>query len=213
MCRAVGGGSFRGGFDLVPGHACEDQCHAAGVGDTGEHQAGPDEGGESGEAGMYQHCEYAACEGHEARADADLAFEGNRTATADDRQAGLIPCKCSAIDIDDMLAAGSLKFFAGLSPAAAGAADDVEWFGAWVLCEHVTGVEGFEWEIAGGGSVDFLEFSRCSDIDQLDIASVFDVVVQFFGGNRSDGHGLNFRWSSRKVVRKRWVSGVFVAGT
>jgi hypothetical protein len=137
---------------------------------------------------MYQHCEYAACEGHEARADADLAFEGNRTATADDRQAGLIPCKCSAIDIDDMLAAGSLKFFAGLSPAAAGAADDVEWFGAWVLCEHVTGVEGFEWEIAGGGSVDFLEFSRCSDIDQLDIASVFDVVVQFFGSNGSNGH-------------------------
>ena len=137
---------------------------------------------------MHQHGEDTACESHEAGTDANLAFQGNRTTTADDRQAGLIPGKGPAFDIDDVHAAGGLQFFARLSAAAAGAADDVDWIRASVLCQYVAGAEGFQREIDGCGSVDFAEFGGSPDIDELDFASGFDGIVQFFGGDGGDAH-------------------------
>ena len=137
---------------------------------------------------MHQHGEDTASESHEAGTDANLAFQGNRTTTADDRQPGLIPGKRTAFDIDDVHAAGGLQFFARLSAAAAGAADDVDWIRARVLCQYVAGAEGFQREIDGCGSVDFAEFGGSPDIDEPNLAAGFDGIVQFFGSDCGDAH-------------------------
>lgn len=139
---------------------------------------------------MNQYAEDPASEGHEAGTDADLTFEGDRATTADDGQSGLIPCESTAFDVDSVQAAGGLKFFAGLSTAAAGAADDVDGFGARVQCEHFTGVEGFQREVECGGSVDFAEFGGGPHIDEPDLLSVLDGIVQFFGSDGWDVHVL-----------------------
>ena len=137
---------------------------------------------------MHQHGEDTASESHEAGTDANLAFQGNRTTTADDRQPGLIPGKRTAFDIDDVHAAGGLQFFARLSAAAAGAADHVQWFGPRVLCQDVPGAEGFQREIDGCGIVDLAELGGSPDIDDPDLAAGLYGLVQVFGSYFGAAH-------------------------
>jgi len=111
---------------LVPRHPGEQQAHAAGIRDAGEHQPRADEGGQGDEVRMNEEAKDRAQQNQQTGGDAHLAFEGNSLLTALDGQPGLFPGEGATLDADDVVMARREKPLAHLLGPAAGAADDVE---------------------------------------------------------------------------------------
>jgi hypothetical protein len=156
---------------LVPGHAREQHSHAAHVRNPSEDQPGGNERGEPSEGRMDQPAQEDAAQDQRPRGDANLAFKGNRLASADDRKAGGDAGDSAAVDVDDIRKAGGEKLLTGLTATASRMADDVEGpsFAFAARRHQVRRIKPVEWDVLGLWQVDLAELGRSADVDEVDV--------------------------------------------
>ena len=105
--------------------------------------------------------------------DANLPLQRNGLLAANDRQTGLDAGRRTALHVDDVGKTGLDELLAGLLRPSTHFANKVNGFAARSVAglHQCLGIELIQGNIAGGFQMDFTEFDRRTDVDQLDLAA------------------------------------------
>ena len=165
-----------GGCGLVPGHFCEEAGHSADVGETGEGEAGADEGGDVDAPGGAGEGEDGADEDEGSGGETDLALDGPARGLAGDNLiACALPGGGTAFENEELIVVRS-EDIAAHGGAATGLAEDDELFVAVEVGEAA--LELFEGDVDGTGDVASSEFAGAADVNQLEVFADFDAALE-----------------------------------
>lgn len=151
---------------LVPWHAGQDHGHAASIRNTGEHQAGPDESGESDPSWMHPVTQHRSQYNQRSGSDSHLSFERHRLPPPIQGKAGGFPRLNTAIDDRHPVESCRAEFLSGLLGAISGSAKQEAGIGVLGEFPDGIGLKILKREEMRPWDMRFLEFGGSADIDE-----------------------------------------------
>lgn len=166
---------------MIPGHTGEHHAHAAGIGDTGESEARPDEAGKDEPEGMDEGPEEDACYDEQSGGNPGLALDGNGLLALHYREPVGFPCVGAALHVDQIVESFSAELPAGSDGAVAALADDENFLFLTDQLLHCFGGDLVQWQVDGAFGVQGPEFGGRSDIEK-DRVLFGELALDIFGG-------------------------------